>query len=113
VLLHDARREVLDHHIRLSDQIPADRLGFRGGEVHRHVLLADVVLDEIGAAAFPVHRQQARQFTAQGFDLDHFGTVVRERLACERAGQDAGDIDDADALEHGCCHGLLQRVLSN
>jgi hypothetical protein len=36
---------------------------------------------------------------ARVLDFDHLGTHVREEHRAERTGQDAGQIDDADAFE--------------
>ena len=50
VFLHHARGKVFDHHIGVPDQLMTDLLTLGRRDIHAHRLLANVVLNEVGAA---------------------------------------------------------------
>src|SRR6185503_5848058 len=81
---------------------------FRLREVERQRTLAAVHRSEVRGIAGAVERraEQARLVAHRRLDLDHVGTVVGQHLRAERPGQDAGKIDDANAVQRA--HGQLR-----
>src|SRR4029079_12548303 len=106
VAVEHARPEILDHHVGRLEQLAHDLLSIGLGEVERDALLAAVegheeVAFAIGAAGARTGAF-ARVVTAVGvLDLDDLGAHVREYLRAERPGDDAREVDDADAGERG------------
>jgi hypothetical protein len=105
--LHHARGEVLHHHIDLLDQLAADFLGFGFAQVHAQGALAAVVLDEVAAAAFALHRQHARGVAGEGFDLDDVGAGLGHQPGAVGTGDIVAEIQDLDAVEQVFrCHAM-------
>jgi hypothetical protein len=78
----------------LEDALPGGRF-----QVQRHAALAAVHRHEIRAAA--VHHRQplAVLVAAAVLHLDHLGPEIGEELSAGRAGEDAAEVEHADAME--------------
>ena len=110
-LVHDAGAEALDDHIGLRRQAPEQGRPFRIFQVQAQAPLV--------AVHRPVENADALGAVAHGagviagavvFDLDHVGPQVGQMQGGHRAGQEAGQVEDADTLQglagHVCSLGL-------
>ena len=71
---HRTRTVVFDHHVHVGNQVADDLAPLIGLEVDAQALFADVVLDEIAAAALLQNAVQASRVTfGRLFDLDDLG----------------------------------------
>src|SRR5262249_37842618 len=98
--LHRAGPEVLQHDVRLADQLSQDVLAFRSFHVEGEALLAPVHGHEVGRLATDERRPPAR-VVALGrlLDLDDLGPHVTEEHGAEWAGEDPREVDDTHAGE--------------
>ena len=99
-------------------QPPDDLLARRARQVHGHRFLSAVAAQEVGAIAHGAlladlqKRRAPRTSVVAGsraLDLDHLGAEVREHLRGVRTREDAGEVEDANALE--CCAHAGARML--
>src|SRR5262249_11138129 len=104
--------EVLDEHVGVTGQrqaqVPAGRLL----EIDHHAPLASVDAHEVVALAMAQRRQVARLVAVAGpFDLDDVGGQVGQEPGRERAGQNAGEVQDPDAVKRAIhlCHSPAAR----
>ena len=106
-----ARPEVLDEHVRRLQEPPQD-VAPRAGSLRFRVMpaLAAVDGEEVDALAVHEGRSPAAGVVALGrlLDLDDVGAGVGQGLRAVGAGQDAREVDDADAVE-GIVHGHGRR----
>ncbi len=106
-LLHDAGPEVVEHDVGGRDQLAQHLLAFGAAQVERQRALVAVERREVEAEAVAHDALLAhRVAVVDVLDLDHLGAHVREEHRAERAGQDARQVDDADALQ---LHGKAER----
>ena len=70
-------------------------------QIERHRFLVPIHGEKVGALPFHEWRSPApRLIAAAGLlDFDHACARIAEHLRAERPGQNAGEIDDGDALE--------------
>src|SRR4029077_91918 len=110
--LHGAGAEVLDDHVRVLHQ-PLDHLdGLRRLQVERDAALVPIEEQVRGGLPVLVRRPGARLVAGPGvLHLHDVRAQVGEQRAAPGSGDDAGEIDDADAVEgerrgrEGCGHG--------
>ena len=93
--------EVLDEHVRRLQQAPEEVAAAGILQVQRHSALPAVHGEEVDALALDEGGAPAPRVVALArlLDLDHVRARVRHGLRAVGAGQDAGEIDDADALQ--------------
>lgn len=98
--VHDAGTEALDDHIRPVGQT-AHRLQPLGVlEVQGDAALVAVAQQEAGGIAHVFRRQVALIVARAGLlDLDHLGAEAGQHLRRQRAGQQAAEFQDGDALQ--------------
>ena len=109
--LHQARSEILDDDVRALDQPADERRSVRRREVGRHGPLVAVEREEVGGVVSGERRSPMPGVVAfaGALDLDHVRAEVCKEQGAERTGQDAGEIDDANACERsGRGRGLLE-----
>src|SRR6185312_16636784 len=87
--------------IGVLDEAPQHLEPFRLFQIERDAALVAVEVLEIGSV--PRAAQPAIAFG--GFDLDDFGTPIRELADGGRAGAHAGEIDDLEAGQRKLAHG--------
>ena len=99
-LLHGAGAEVLENDVAHLHEIGEDLARGRRLEVQRDALLVAVDRHEVGRLA-PDERRPAPRVVALArlLDLDHLGAHVGEDHGAERAGEDAREVEDANAGE--------------
>ncbi len=103
---HHAGLEVLDEHVGFLRQTPQDLLPAGILQVERDALLPAVDAHEIGAFRTD-KRAEGPGVVAlpRPLNLDHLGAEIGEHHRAERAGEDAGEVEDAEAVE-GSRHGI-------
>ena len=108
VLLQAAGLEVLDQHVAMADQPPGQGGALRLGDIQAERALVAVRREEIGAFAglLAVWAGQERRAPAAGIvagagplDLDHVGAQVAQQLGAAGSRQDAGEIEDPQAVK--------------
>jgi hypothetical protein len=109
--LHDARAEVLDHHVGLRGELLDDRDGLRVFQVQRQAALAGVELAEIGAVTLSrgvgAQRVPQAHVVALGrLDLDDVGPQVGKQARAVGAGKHDGEVEHAHAGERPGAAGL-------
>jgi hypothetical protein len=97
-------REVLDDDVGCPRQVEHDRARLRAGEVERNALLAGIAADEVGtlvvAVVFELVGPAAHFVAAAGLlDLDDARAQVGEQARAVRAGEDARQVEDDEAIE--------------
>ena len=100
--VHDTGAKALDQRVGAGRQAPQQRAAFRLLEVDAQAFL--VAIDElVEIAGVTRHRPHRADIVAGAgvLDLDHLGAVIGEVLGGERAGQQTGEIEDAQAGERG------------
>ena len=105
--VHHARREVLEDHVRLSDQAQEQLLALGIAQVHLDRALPGVALGEVRAvvpvlAAGVVAREERDPRAVRVIavlDLDHVRSEVGEDARHERPDPDVGEVQHAHALE--------------
>ena len=91
------RREVLDEHIGLTDEVLEDRLALRMLEVEAQTFLAAVGPHEMARHAVDSGVIAAGEVSGSGsFDLDHASAQVGELPGCERCRHGLLAADDGD-----------------
>ena len=100
---HGARPEVLDQDIGTPEQPPQHRLPLLALQVEGATALAAVDRQVVRRLAPEKRRAERARLVAPAglLDLDDVGAHVAEALGAERSGDDAAEVDDADALERG------------
>jgi hypothetical protein len=100
-LLGHAGQEVLDDHVRPPRQLEGQPRALGLLQIHRDPALVAVHRRE--RRAHPaVAAQRAQVVAAAGpLQLDDVGAQVAQQGRAIGAGDDAGEVEDADALEHG------------
>ncbi|MNY06240.1 hypothetical protein D3C86_1389900 [compost metagenome] len=92
--------EVLDQHIGAFQQAHQQLDAFRPGQVHGDPLFVTVDAAKIRSVrALEGRAPTARLIAAQGFELDHFGAMVRQCLGTVRPAQHPAEVDHFQALE--------------
>ena len=95
-----ADAEVLDHHVRAADQALDEGEIVRVGEVGDDRALAAVAGVEVGGGAVDEGGSPAARVVAlRGLDLDDVGAEIGERLPDPGTGEDARELDDAQARQ--------------
>ena len=90
---HDPRAEVVDDHVAGGRQALGEIDAARIAHVEDEAPLAAIqIAEEPAAALAEVERHRA-------LDLDHLGAVVGEDARGDRAGDDVGEVEDANAVE--------------
>ena len=92
----DARTEPFDERVRTLDELEQGGRAVGMLEVDRHV--ASTTQQDVGGrrgGCRTTHRLRT-------FHTDHFGAHVGKQHRGERTGSDAGELDDADAVERAC-----------
>ena len=94
-----AELEIIDDHVGLLDQAGEHLLAGGHRHVQRHRALVAVGAEEIGGLAGHERRSPAAGIVAAAgrLDLDDVGAHVAEHHGAERAGENAGEIEHADA----------------
>jgi hypothetical protein len=94
-----AGTEVVDHDVGGRDQ-PLERpLAGIGSQVEDRRALVAVERREVPREALDDRALGAHRIALGWLDLDDVGAEVGEELRAERAGEDPGQVDDADARE--------------
>src|SRR5271166_3244937 len=94
------RAEILDHHIRLGDQLFEQLLAASGLQIQRQAALVGVKQQEEEAVAVLVTHVAARDVAAlRLFELDHIGAEKAEYLRACRPRLIVGHVDDANARQ--------------
>jgi hypothetical protein len=118
-LLECARLEVVDDHVGVLEQAQRDLLALGLGQVEHHAALVAIAEEVVRALAAVtgrcVWRVAARERRAPGarvvegrrLDLDDVRAVVAEHHRADRAGEDAGQVDDLQLVE--CRHQFSSR----
>src|SRR6202022_3106944 len=116
--LHGAGAEVLDDHVRVLHQRLDHLHRLRLLQVERDAALVPVEEQVRGGLAVLVGRPGARLVARPGvLHLHDVRAQVGQQRAAPGAGDDAGEIDDADAVEEerrgreGCDHGAYYTAL--
>jgi hypothetical protein len=92
--------EVLRQHVGPAQQVGQHRLPRGRAQVEGEGTLVAVELGEVPAQPLDHHAGGAHGIGRAGrLDLHHVGAHVGEEHGAERSGQDAGEVDDADAGE--------------
>src|SRR6266478_5469086 len=96
-----ARREVLDQHVRVADQLLQDRLAFGRLGIERQRSLVAVERREIERVQIgDVTQLIARDVSDAGpLDLQYIGAEPRQQLGTRRPRLHAGEVDDLDSFE--------------
>src|SRR5262249_15702575 len=101
-LVHDARTEILGHHVGAVDELERDRSALGRLQIERdaafvavgaHVYHSLAVVPDVAAA--PV----ALPGSLRRLDRDHVGAEVRQRLYAHGAEQEMIEADDANSLQ--------------
>jgi hypothetical protein len=88
---------ILDQDVGGADEAAQDVGAFRLLQIDDEAFLVAVDAEEIVALAGDEGRKVPRLVAEAGrLDLQHFGAEIAEALGAERAGQDAGQVDDPD-----------------
>jgi hypothetical protein len=96
--LQRGRRHVGDDDVAARDQPAHDLAAFGRGGLERQRAFAAVHLHVQAAFAAGGQRQQAAVFAATDLvDADHVGAVVGQQRAAKRAGDEAPEVEHADA----------------
>ena len=105
--VHGAGPEVFDEDVGLLGE-PAQELHAPARvEVECHAALAAVDAEEVRAVALDEWAIAPRRIASVGvLDLDDLRTEVAERHGAERAGEDAGEVEDGDPVQ-GSGHGVF------
>jgi hypothetical protein len=104
--LHGAGAEVLDQHVGVGRQSAHDVLRGRVFQVQRHrALVARLHLPPDRGAVFEQPPFAQRVARAGGFDLDHIGAEIRQRLGRERPGDQLPEFEDLEAGKRAGCRG--------
>ena len=110
VLLLPRGEEVAEENLSAVHELPNQFLPRRLGEVDGDGGLAPVI--DVEAVVVVLRRalvdfwgaaHAAHGVAAEGLDLDHLGTQVREHGAAAGRGHPVGNFDDGDVV-HGCVH---------
>jgi len=103
ILGERADLEVLHQHVAALEQPQHQRLRLGLGDIQRERLLVAVYADEIGALLRVRHegRREATGIVARfrPLDLDDLGAQVAQHLGAGGPGEDAGQVEDAQALQ--------------
>src|SRR5262249_3316671 len=95
--------EVLHQDVALRDQLQRDRLALGLRDVQRDRALVSVHANEIRALLRAWHvrwRKAARVIACTGpLDLDHVGTEIGQHLRTGRPGENAREVEHAQALQ--------------
>src|SRR6185295_11851572 len=102
--LDNARPEVLDEHVGAVDEPHQHRLPARVLQVEGNRALVPVVVEIVRRHAAAPVGDVAGEVALEALDLDDVGPLVGEEHGGRRAGDDAGQVDDADAVQ-GSWHG--------
>src|SRR5262249_25973208 len=96
-----AGEEVLDEHVGAARKLEREPRALRLLEVHRDPALVAIDGGE-GGAHLPGPAQRAQIIAApRPLELDDVRAEVAEECGAVRSRDDAGEIEDANALEHG------------
>ena len=107
---HHARRESLDHDVRLSHHVLGNCQAFGPAEIEAQALLAAVVLHEHRTAPRHDAVDAARDIAVwKALDLDHFGAMVGQRAGCRGSGNQRGEFEYADAGKCAAGGGVIGR----
>ena len=103
---HHARTKAFDDHVGGFDQAQEQRAPFGVLEVQAQAALV-AVDDLVEPARVAAHRAHGARVVAGAgvFDLDDVGAVIGEVLGGQGAGEEAGEIEDAHALEWRAARG--------
>src|SRR5699024_9465256 len=99
-----ARREVLEDDVGLSEDVRGQRTVLLRLEVEHDRLLVPGQRGPPQTPAVLDHAPGAHGVTARGFDLDHPGTVVTQKLTGERSCDEAADLHDGDPVQGALGH---------
>ena len=105
--------EIVDQNVRVLDQPSENFLPGRHSHVEREGALVAVDAEKIrGLGADEGRTPMPRIVTvAGGLDLDDVGAHVAQHHGAERAGENTGEIDDADSSERApFAHGVFLRM---
>jgi hypothetical protein len=110
-LLHDARPEVLDDHVRVGDELAQQLLPLRAAEVQgdRALVAGDHLPPQAVALAVPAVR--AGRVAVRVLDLEHVGAHVAQQHRSDRCGVDRADVEDLDPVERAASPGRVGRSL--
>ena len=97
--LHHPGAVVLDDDVALGGEREGQLLALRRGQVDADVALAGVLLHEVRRQPVDTRAGVARQVTVRRLELDDLGAEVRQHPRAVRAGEDAREVEDADACE--------------
>ena len=100
-LLGHAGQEVLDDHVRAPRQVEGEPGALGLLQIHRDPAL--VAIDRREGRAHPAAAAESAQVVAAAgpLQLDDVGAQVAQQGRAVGPGDDAREIEDADALEHG------------
>ena len=110
--LHQSRPEVLDHDVGRGDEPSDEGHAFGRAQIGRHRALVAVQREEVGGVVPGERRSPVPRVVAlaRALDLDHVRAQVGEDHGAQRAGQDAGEVDDPHAGERGGGSGRILGV---
>ena len=105
-LLHGARLEVLDQHVRALEQAQQHVAALGLGQIEPEGALVAVDADEVGGVVrFVERRPPIAHLVALGrLDLDHLGAMVAQDLGAVRPTQHARQIEHEQAVERAFGH---------
>ena len=95
--LHHAGAVVLDEHVARAGQADRELHAPRRRQVDADVALAGVLLHEVRRQPVDAGAGVAREVTVGRLELDHVGAEVGQHPRAVRPGEDAREVEDADA----------------
>jgi hypothetical protein len=104
--LERARAQVLDHHVRLADEVEHQLLAARLAQVERDAPLAARLHrpEQLASAVLTVPPAAQLVGLVGRLDLDHVGAEVGHQPPCERTGDQRADLEHAHPVERGGGH---------
>src|SRR4030095_5595399 len=108
---HEPGREVLDHHVRLLDQLEKELLAGGLLEIDGHAALVGVEdEEEHGVEARHLGPVAARLRAARRLGLEDAGAPPAPGLRAGGAGLELGEVEDAHAAERALGHGWIRSL---
>ena len=100
-LLHRSRAKIFDQHVGAFREAPKERDAFLRLEIDGDAFLVPIDAKKIGTLAASEWRAPTARVVADTglFDFDDLGAQVAKKHRAVGTGQDAGEIEDSDAIK--------------
>ena len=99
--LHRSRAKIFDQHVGAFREAPKERDAFLRFEIDGDALFVSIDAKKIGALSASKWRTPTARIVADTglFDFDNLGAQVAEKHGAVGTGQDAGEIENSDAIK--------------